>query len=72
MNEKIKTKLSARERKIYKLLYINNLTPTECAKHLKNEDLKLYQPESYAKILEFQRKVISLSKQIIYDEDICN
>lgn len=70
IDEKIKDKLNRRERKIYKMLYIDHLTAQEACTTLKNEESKLYEPESYAKLLEFQKKIIRLSKQIILDENL--
>lgn len=71
IDEKIKTKLNRRERKIYKMLFIEYMTPQETSDALKIEDSKLYGNESYAKILEFQKKVINISKDIIREEDLC-
>lgn len=70
IDEKIKDKLNRRERKIYKMLYIDFMTAQEVSSELKKQKSKLYKNESYAKILEFQKKVIKLSKQIIIDEDL--
>lgn len=70
IDEKIKNKLDRRERKIYKMLFISYMTPQEVSDTLKEEDSKLYGKESYAKILEFQKKIISLSKDIIKEENL--
>lgn len=67
---KIKPRLNRRERKLYKVLYIDNMTAQEACEFLKQEESKIYEPESYAKILEFQKKVISISKKIIQEEDL--
>jgi RNA polymerase sigma factor (sigma-70 family) len=70
IDEKIKNKLNRRERKIYKMLYIKYMTAQEASEALKSQKSKIYKNESYAKILEFQKKIIKLSKQIIIDEDL--
>lgn len=72
IDEKIKCKLDRREKKIYRLLYIDFMTAQEASDFLIKESSKLYGGESYAKILEFQKKVIKLSKQIIEEEDLAN
>lgn len=72
IDEKIKSKLNRREKKIYRLLYIDFMTAQEASDFLVKENSKLYKGESYAKILEFQKKVIKLSKEIINQEDLAN
>jgi DNA-directed RNA polymerase specialized sigma24 family protein len=72
IDEKIKEKLDRREKKIYRLLYIEYMTAQEASDFLVKENSKLYEGESYAKILEFQKKIIRLSKEIIEDEDLVN
>lgn len=71
IDEKINQKLNRREKKIYRMLYVDHLTPMEVSEELKKEKSKLYDPESYAKILQFQKKIIEMAKKVIKDEAIC-
>ena len=48
------------------------MTAQEACDFLATKKSKLYTNESYAKILEFQKKVIKLSKEIIQNEDLIN
>ena len=69
IDQKIKEKLTDREKKIYTMLYVDFMTAQQVSEKLKYKD-KMYATESYAKILEFQKKIIKLSTQVIREEDL--
>jgi DNA-directed RNA polymerase specialized sigma24 family protein len=69
IDEEIKLRLSRHDQKLYKLLFIQNKDEREVGRIMKYKPSKRMYP-GYLTILNFKKKVVQLSREIIRDKNL--